>query len=313
MTKKILITPAIERFVGQEIKDKGIEPVVVDGQDADLILQKASDVDGIILMADPFPNSMYAKMPNLKVLARQGVGYDNVDPKTAAENGVWVTNTPGGNAVEVAENVLAQMLILSKHLYTISKKMREGDSSYGEQQMASQISGKTLGIVGYGNIGHEVAKMASGFGMNVLIYNRTPRDTKYGKMVDWNQLFKESDYVTLHLPAVQGTIGSVAKKEFDMMKESAYLINLGRGPLVNQDDMVDALKNHHIAGAGLDVYDKEPLPMDSPIRKLDNVFMTPHCAGNSVEAWNAMSHTALDNILAVFDGKKPNTPVNEVK
>ncbi|MBW1606244.1 phosphoglycerate dehydrogenase [Lactobacillus sp. Sy-1] len=313
MTKKILITPAIERFVGQEIKDHGIEPVVLDNQDAQLILNHASDVDGIILMAEPFPDSMFAQMPNLKVLARQGVGYDNVDANVAAENGVWVSNTPGGNAVEVAENAIAYMLILSKHLFTISTKMREGDSTYGEKQMATQISGKTLGIVGYGHIGQQVAKMAAGFGMNVLIYNRTPRETKYGKMVSWDELFKESDFVSLHLPAVKGTIGSVAKREFDMMKDSAYLVNLGRGPLTNEADMVDALKNHHIAGAALDVFDKEPLPMDSPIRKLDNVFITPHCSGNSVEAWNEMAHAALNNILNVFDGKKPNTPVNEVK
>ncbi|MHA8111403.1 phosphoglycerate dehydrogenase [Lactobacillaceae bacterium Melli_B4] len=313
MTKKILITPAINRFVGQEIKDNGYEPVILDTQNADLILKEASDVDGIILMAEPFPDTMFDRMPNLKVLARQGVGYDNVNTKVASEHGVWVSNTPGGNATEVAENAIAYMLILSKHLFTISTKMREGDSSYGEKKMATQISGKTLGIVGYGHIGQQVAKMASGFGMNVLIYNRTQKETEYGQMVDWDDLFKQSDFVSLHLPAVPGTIGSVSKREFDMMKDSAYLINLGRGPLVVESDMVNALKNRDIAGAGLDVFDQEPLPMDSPIRQLDNVFMTPHCSGNSVEAWNEMAHAALNNILAVFDGKKPNTPVNDVK
>ncbi|UQS86058.1 phosphoglycerate dehydrogenase (plasmid) [Nicoliella spurrieriana] len=313
MTKKILITPAMDQFVGQKIKDRGIEPVIVDGQKEQQILEQASDVDGIILMSDPFPNSMFAKMPNLKVLARQGVGYDNVDAKFAAEQGVWVTNTPGGNATEVAESTIANMLILSKHLFTISTKMRDGDNSYGEKMMATQISGKTLGIVGYGHIGQAVAKMAAGFGMNVLVYNRTPREIEYGKQVAWDELFTKSDYVSLHLPAVKGTIGSVAKHEFEMMKDSAYLVNLGRGPLVNETDMVDALQHHHIAGAGLDVFDTEPLPMDSPIRKLDNVFMTPHCSGNSVEAWNQMANAALNNILNVLDGKKPNTPVNEVK
>ncbi|MBW1606087.1 phosphoglycerate dehydrogenase [Lactobacillus sp. Sy-1] len=313
MNKKLLLTPVIDNLIHQRIIDNGLDPVILKSEDEKSILDKASDVDAAILMELPFPNSMFDQMPNLKIIARQGVGYDNVDTQVAAKHNVWVTNTPGGNAVSVAENVITDMLLLSKHSYTISNKMREGDSDYGQTIMSTQITDKTLGIVGFGHIGQEVAKRAQALGMNVLIYNRTPKDTNYGKFVSKEELFKNSDYVTLHLPAVSGTINTVSTDEFKMMKKSAYLLNLGRGPLVDQDAFVDAIKNKEIAGAALDVYDKEPLPMDSPIRKLDNVFLTPHCAGHSIEGWTKMANQALDNVLAVLNGDKPADAVNEVK
>ncbi|UQS85957.1 phosphoglycerate dehydrogenase (plasmid) [Nicoliella spurrieriana] len=313
MTKKVLLTPAIDQFIDQRMKDNNIEPVVLASQKPDDILKQAKDVDGIILMEGAFPNSMFDQLPNLKIVARQGVGYNNVDLDVAAQHGVWVTNTPGGNSVAVAEYVMNDLLTLAKDSYNVSHSMREGDSEYGQNKMAIQISGKTLGIIGYGHIGEAVAKMAAGFGMNVLIYNRTPRDTPYGKMVSKDEIFKTADFITLHLPAVKGTINTVAKDEFKLMKNSAYLLNLGRGPLVNESDLVAALKNHEIAGAALDVYDEEPLPMDSPLRDFKNVFLTPHCAGHSKEAWSQMANTALDNVMNVFNAQKPVTPVNEVK
>ncbi|XIF19510.1 MAG: 3-phosphoglycerate dehydrogenase [Acetilactobacillus jinshanensis] len=222
------------------------------------ILSQASDISGALLLVDPFPASLMKKLPNLKIAARLGVGYDNVDYRGAEQLGVWTTHTPGGNAISVAENTVADILVLSKRLFTTSSLMR------GEQPIANYqpqiLAGKTVGIVGFGHIARQVIKMLSGFGVQILIWDRHPKTSKYGKFVDWKTLFKESDFVSLHIPATPDTKHCVNMKTFKMMKKSAFIVNFGRGELINQTDMVNALKQHEIKGAALDVFEKEPLP-----------------------------------------------------
>ncbi|UQS85959.1 phosphoglycerate dehydrogenase (plasmid) [Nicoliella spurrieriana] len=313
MVKKVLLTPGINRFIHQRMKEHGIEPVVIASQKPADILKFATDVDAIILMSGAFPNAMFDHLHNLKIIARQGIGYNNIDLDVAAAHGVWVTNVPGGNSRAVAEGVINGMLTLARDSYNVSKEMHEGNSAYGSGELVTEVSHKTLGIIGYGSIGQLVAKMAAGFDMDILIYNRTPRDTPYGKMTSKEEIFKRADFVSLHLPATAQTVNMVAMEQFKMMKKSAYLLNLSRGALVNQNDLITALQHREIAGAALDVYETEPLPMDSPLRNLKNAFITPHYAGHTEEAWSKMANQAFDNILNVFAGKKPISPVNEVK
>ncbi|MBW1606377.1 NAD(P)-dependent oxidoreductase [Lactobacillus sp. Sy-1] len=313
MVKKVLLTPGINRFINERMKEHGIEPVVIASQKPEDILKLANDVDAIILMSGAFPNAMFDHLHNLKIIARQGIGYNNIDLDVAANHGVWVSNVPGGNARAVAEGVINDMLTLAKDSYNVSKEMREGNSAYGRGELVTEISHKTLGIIGYGSIGQLVAKMAAAFDMDILIYNRTPRDSPYGSMATKEEIFQKADYVSLHLPATKQTINTVAMEQLKMMKKSAYLLNLSRGALVNQDDLVTALQDHEIAGAALDVYETEPLPMNSPLRNFKNVFITPHYAGHTEEAWDYMANRALDNILNVLDGKDPVTPVNKIR
>lgn len=309
MSQKVIIPKEFTDYLKEQLENDGFEVAPVADETAASILEH-KDAEAIILNATPFANETMDQMPNLKIVARFGVGYDNVDLQHAKEKGIYVTNTPGGNEVSVAEATVSDILILSKHLYNVSKHMREGDNQFSFDNPSRDLRGKTVGIVGYGNIGQQVAKMLSGFDVKTLIWNRSPRTSEYGEFVSWDELFQKSDYVSLHLPAVKGTIGSVNKDTFKMMKNSACLINFARGAVVNQDDLVDALKNGEIAGAGLDVFEKEPLPMDSELRKLDNVFLTPHSAGFSVESFAKISDMSATDVKHVLNGEKPEHTVN---
>lgn len=309
MAKKVIIPKEFAHYLGEPLRDYGFEVVELEDQYADSLLQH-KDADGMVINATPLSNDTIDQMPKLKVIARFGVGYDNVDLNHCKERGIYVTNTPGGNEVAVAECAVTDILILSKNLYTVSQKMREGDDSYAFHHPSHDIKGKTIGIVGYGNIGQQAAKMLSGFGVKTLIWNRSPKTSEYGEFVEWDELFKRSDFVSLHLPAVKGTIGSVNKDTFKMMKNSAFIVNFARGAVINEQDMIEALKSGEIAGAGLDVFEKEPLPMDSELRKLPNVFMTPHNSGFSVESFTKISNMASSEVNHVLKGEKPEHCVN---
>lgn len=309
--KKVLIPTNYQEVLTKILKQHGLQPICLTDQKPKTILSQASDISGALLLVDPFPASLMKKLPNLKIAARLGVGYDNVDYRGAEQLGVWTTHTPGANEIAVAENTVADILVLSKRLFTTSSLMR------GEQPIANYqpriLAGKTIGVVGFGHIARQVIKMLSGFGVKILIWDRHPKTSKYGKFVDWDTLFKNSDYVTLHIPATADTMHCVNMKTFKMMKNSAFIVNFGRGALINQTDMVNALKQHEIKGAALDVFEKEPLPKDSQLRQLPNVFITPHCAGMTVESHHKIAEMAANDVIRVLSGKQPLYPVNEPK
>lgn len=309
--KKVLVDKSYLKTIGPLLKKHNLQPVCLKDQKSQTVLAKASDVSAILLMGDQVTSDEMAKLPNLKIVARLGVGYDSVDLKGADQNHVWVTNTPGGNAISVAENTVADILVLSKRLFTTSSLMR------GEQPVANYqpqiLAGKTVGIIGFGHIARNVIKMLSGFGVRILIWDRHPKTSKYGKFVDWKTLFKGSDFVSLHIPATPDTNHCVNMKTFKLMKKSAFIVNFGRGALINQTDLVNALKQHEIKGAALDVFEKEPLPKQSQLRQLPNVFMTPHVAGKTVESHQKIAKIATANVIQALNGKKPMNPVNQPK
>lgn len=311
MRPKVIIPKEFTHYLENALLEAGYEVIAVENQYAETLLQHA-DADAMVLNATPFSNETMDQMTNLKVIARFGVGYDNVDVQHARERNIFVTNTPGGNDVAVAECAVTDMLILSKNLYTVSQRMRAGDNDFAFHHPSHDLRGKTIGIVGYGNIGQQMARILSGFGVHTLIWNRSPRTSQYGEFVEWDELFQRSDFITLHLPAVQGTIGSVNKDTFKMMKNSAFIINFARGAVINEPDLIAALKNGEIAGAGLDVFQTEPLPMNSELRALPNVFMTPHNSGFSVESFTKISGMAMDEIKRVLTGQHPRHCVNDL-
>lgn len=306
---KVLIPKALKSNLDRKIRRNHLTPVYLSNQQPATILDQAPDVAGAIVMGENCDGKLMARLPNFRIAARFGVGYDNVDLKYAAAHGIWVTNTPGANANAVAENTVADILILSKHLYSTSLQMRGGHSLATYPQRL--VDGKTIGIVGFGHIAQQVIKMLSGFGAKILIWDRHPKTSRYGKFVDWQTLFTRSDYVSLHIPATPQTTHCVNAKTFRMMKNSAFIVNFGRGALINQIDLVRALRQHEITGVALDVFEKEPLPQDSQLRKLPNVFLTPHCAGATVESQNRMANLAADQVIEVLSGKRPEYPVNQ--
>ncbi|WP_268913699.1 phosphoglycerate dehydrogenase [Lentilactobacillus sp. SPB1-3] len=288
--------------------DHGFNPIVVDN-DAEAILKQAKDAVGAILFTEPFTAKTIDQMPNLKVIARHGVGYDAVDYDYAASKGIWVTITPNANASTVAETTLADMFDLSKNITKYAGIMKQGESA---RPLGFDLAGKTLGIMGFGRIGQLVAEKVSGLGMNVLINSRTPKDTKLGKFVDRETILREADILSLHMPVTEETRHSIGMNEFKKMKKTASLINLGRGALINQDELIEALKNGEIAQAALDVTEPEPLPRDSELYNLDNVLLTPHIAANTVESMTRMAVDAASEVVRVLNNEQPQWPVNHI-
>jgi D-3-phosphoglycerate dehydrogenase len=253
---------------------------------------------------EPYGERVFAAAPELRVVARMGVGYDKVDVAAATRHRVAIAMGFGTNHEAVADHAFALMAGLANRL-----------SSYHQEVMAGRWGGHfqpglwrtTVGIIGLGRIGRALARRCRGFDMRVLAYDAVP-DAAYAQdhgieLVDLKTLFREADSVSVNAPLAPETEKIVNRAHLALMKPSAFLINTARGGLVDEAALYEALAAGRIAGAGLDVFEVEPLPADSPLRRLSNVLLTPHCAGGSLEAVVAMTDRCVDNILAVRDGR----------
>jgi len=270
------------------------------------------------LLTDKIDSSvMDAAGKQLKIVANYAVGFDNVDLKAAAARKVFVTNAPGPLITEsVAEHTIALMLSLAHRIVESDRFTREGKYKGWEPMLllGALLAGKTFGIIGTGRIGGAAAKKAKGIGMNVVYSDptRQPELEKEtgAKQRTMEQLLKEADVVSLHVPLLPSTRFLIDTAELSLMKRPAYLINTARGPVVREKSLLRALKTKRIAGAALDVFECEPaidcdLTDHLELKKLDNVILTPHTASATIEARQEMSLTAAENILAVFQGKTP--------
>ncbi|QVY62364.1 hydroxyacid dehydrogenase [Cytobacillus gottheilii] len=314
MNYKVLIPQDIAQEGKDFLLEKGYEVKVGSGTDEATVISEGKDADAVLLRTSVVDRKILESLPNVKIVARHGVGFDNVDIQAAADLGIWVTNTPLSNAKTVAETTFALILTAAKNIIDVSQKMREGDFFYKNQHKGMDLEGKKLGILGFGRIGKMVAKQADAFDMEVLVYDPFVSSSVEGfpniKIVDREELFKQADIVTLHLPSTDETKNSIGEKEFSLMKESAYFINLARGEIVNEPELISALKNKQIRGAVLDVFSQEPLPMDHPLFDLENVILTPHIASNTEECMARMALHAAMEIDRVLSGEKPSWPVN---
>lgn len=242
--------------------------------------------------------------PKLRLVSIWGTGTDNVDLKAAREMGITVTNTPGANALAVAEHTIALLLALARQIPSLDHEIRKGNWPRGEMV---QINGKVLGLFGLGAIGKYVAKMAKGLGMDVIAwtFHPTPERAKESgvRFVSKEQLLKNSDVVSLHLRLNDETREFLNKKDFDLMKPTAFLVNTARGGLVGTDALYNALQSKRIAGAALDVFDKEPLPAGDPLASLPNVVMTPHNAGMTPESIINGLMMTVENVESFLSGR----------
>lgn len=249
----------------------------------------------------------------LKVIAKYGVGLDNINVKAATERGIYVTNTPQANANTVAEHVMAFILSLSKQLMVADRELRDGNYGIRHQLFSMDLEGKTLGVIGLGRIGTLLAqKAAKGFGMKVIGYDpylTTSTDLEIVTDLEW--LFRNADVVSLHLPLTETTKGTIGSREFSWMKTSAYFVNASRGGIVKEADLIEALRTGEIAGAGIDVFDEEPPRSDNPLFQLKNVIVSPHSAALTKEASVRMAVHAAMQVDQVLKGEKPSWAVNE--
>ena len=259
-----------------------------------------------VAWGERYPAAVIEALPDLRVVARMGVGFDKVDLKTASERGVVVTITPNANHEAVAEHALALIMGLAKTLVTSDRHMREGGWPAGP---GKALRGSMLGIVGLGRIGRSLAVRAVAMRMRVIATELYPDRAfveEHGiELVDLETLLGGSDYVSLHCPLNDETRGFVNKTFLESMNPNGVLINTARGGLVVEDDLHDALKSGQIAGAGLDVFEEEPTDPNNPLYELDNVIVSAHVAGNDELSLVEMALEASQNIIDLHDGKWP--------
>jgi len=279
------------------------------------LIEKVREIDGIIIRANgKATRKIMEAAPRLKVIGRHGVGVENVDVEAATEKGIWVVNTPDANDISVAEHFFGLALILSKMLKKGEMALREGRWEARYQYIGNELHGKTLGILGFGRIGKAVGRIGhKGFNMKVFYYDalRYEEVEKEIEAVKANleEVMSRSDFISINLPMLPATKGLIGGREFGMMKPTAYIINLARGPIWDEKALYKVLKEGRIAGVGSDVYEVEPATKDHPLLELDHFIGTPHMAAHTEEALKRMSLVAVD-ILRVLEGKEPVYPVN---
>ena len=267
------------------------------------------DVHGVILRTGArITAEMIAEAPYLQVIARTGVGVDNVDVKAATERGIYVCHVPDANVVSVAEHVMTLLLALSKQLKILDVESRRGNFAARYQYITTELSGKTLGIIGLGKIGREVAERTRrGLGMKVLVFDpyvgaQEARRIGAEPFDSLREMLSQSDAVTLHVPLVSGTRKMIGHKELTLMKNTAYLVNLARGELVDEEALFEFLEQNRIAGAAVDVFAVEP-PQSSPLLTLNNVLATPHIAAYTYESMERMDRVCAQTIIDTMQGK----------
>lgn len=257
------------------------------------------------------------KAPKLKVIGRYGVGVDNIDVEACTRHGVQVTNAPLSNYISVAEHAWMFVMECAKNVTEVNELFRGEQHYFNARNTHSghDLNGKTLGILGMGRIGRKLMQMASGFEMNIIAYDPFVPQEKAPEgvtMMSREEVLKTADFVSLHLPALDETYHSIAKAEFEMMKPTAYFINCARGSIVNEADLIEALQNKVIAGAGIDVFEVEPPAHDNPLLYMKNVVCSPHLAGATQEANDRMGLHAAQGIHEVLSGLTPTWPVNKI-
>jgi D-3-phosphoglycerate dehydrogenase / 2-oxoglutarate reductase len=294
------------------LRKDGLEPVFNTraGQlTEEQLLGQLKGMSASLAGSEPYTRRVLEAMPELRVIARLGVGYDAVDLRAATERGIAVAITPGTNHDAVAEHTFALILALAKRVV-----VHHLDTTTGKwpRQTNQPLRGKTLGIVGLGRIGKAVALRGVAFSMRLVAYETFP-DTAFVQnhkvtLLPFEQVLGEADYVSLHLPLTPDSKHLMNRRTLAMMKPSAFLINTARGGMICEADLVEALKAKKIAGAGLDVFEKEP-PGDSPLFQFDNVVLTPHTAGGDFQSRDDMAHSAAEAIVDLHHGRWPSEKI----
>jgi D-3-phosphoglycerate dehydrogenase len=316
MSCKVLLPQPILPEGYAFLRERGFQVVDGRGFTEEDILADIPDCDAMIVRTAKITGRILDAAPKLKIIARHGAGYDGVDLEGARRNRVLVTTAGGANAVSVAELAIFYMLYCSRRFKAVMAHCRE-DYRYAKMGITkTELEGKTLGLIGTGNIGRLVAKKAAlGFDMRVLAYDPFARDLpEYIQLVeDRDVIFRESDYVSLHVPATRETIHSVSDRELGLMKETAFLINTARGSIVDEPALIRALEAKQIAGAGLDTVEQEPFDPKNPLLDMENVLVAPHIGGATREASTRSSVACAQAIDDFFAGRTPKFIVPELR
>lgn len=300
---------------GERILQDGAEVIRTDEYGVEQLCASVREAEAIVLRAPArITKEVIDAAPRLKVISGAGVGLDNIDVAYATSKRIPVLHAPSVNGVSTAEHTVMLIMAAAKSLIPFHEEMRRG--SFGSRMLITtrELYGRRVGLVGIGAIAREVAKrLRGGFGMQVTAWTRSLDERKREAAetleieltTDLDRLFAESDFVSLHIPLNEHTRGLVNRRLFTLMKPDAWLINTARGAIVDQNDLVHALRSGQLAGAALDVYDPEPPPADHPLLSMSNVILTPHVAGTTQESNYIMATTVARNVLRALAGERP--------
>jgi glyoxylate reductase len=283
----------------------------------DILLREVPRLDGLLsLLTDRVDDELMASAPDLKVVSNLAVGFDNIDVPAATRRKIVITNTPDVLTETVADFAFCLLLAAGRRLVEGDAYARAGKwKTWALMLLAGQdLYGATLGLIGLGRIGSAVARRAKGFEMHVIYYDPYRREDiekqlgiEYREM---NEVLREADFISVHVPLMESTRHLISRDQFRLMKKTAVFVNTSRGPVVDQRALAEALQARQIFAAGIDVFEKEPVPDDEPLLKLDNVVVAPHIASASVPTRIRMATLAAENLVAVLQGKRPPNPVN---
>lgn len=304
--KRIHIVGDLHEVAIQKFTSAGYNVSHSPNYDEKKLLSLAYEAAVIVMTDMVFDENWFDALPNLKLIARRGVGYDNIPVESATQHGVWVTNTPGANAIAVAELAVTLILTVLRKVNQAANNVQKGEAlTYPASLMGHNLSGKIIGLIGYGQIAQNVEKILHGFGAHVLVYSRTKRDTLYGQFVSYDTLLAQSDIISLHIPATPETSGILNHEAFSKMKTNAILINTARAALVDEEALVEAINTGKIAGAGLDTTSYETIKTASPLLNHDQIVITPHIGANTVESEYLTAEKVVASVLGFFDNQKP--------
>ena len=286
---------------------------VYDNSTNEELIERIQGARVVVTKELPVGADLLLQFPDtVKLIVEAGTGYNNIDLNAAKERGITVCNIPAYSTERVAHTVIMMILNFASTMQKQIGMLAKGDRSNFTKHLQvshTEVNGKTLGVVGAGHIGMEVIKVAKALGMNILVHTRTPKADGDGiRYVSLDKLLENSDYITLHCPLNDQTKHMINKETIGKMKSSAVIVNTGRGPLINEADLCEALAAKRIAGAGLDVQEVEPPAEDSPLYTLDNVIITPHMGWKGLETRQRLVGIIRDNVQAFFKGK----PINVV-
>ena len=313
--KKVVITEPIDDR-GLEMLKREAAVIYLPQLPGQTLLDSIREAHALVVRMAKVNRELLEQTKNLLVIAKHGVGYDNIDVEAATQKRILVVNTPEANIESVAEHNLGLMLSLSKKICLSDRALREGRLERQENYIGVELKEKKLGIIGLGKIGSETAyKCKVAFNMDIIVYDPYVPKQKtdrlgYTKTEKLDDLLRESDYVVICVPLTEATQGLITAKELGLMKANAFLINSSRGRIIDEAALYDHLVKGKIAGAALDVFTQEPPPPEHPLLSLDNFIATPHTGGVTTESMRRMATTVAEDLLRVFRGQRPRYPVN---
>jgi len=312
---KVVITDCDHGSIEEEKREFGrigAELSLAQIKEEEDLIRVCKDADGLLNQYALLTRKVLEKVPKCKVIGRYGVGIDSVDLKAATDLGIIVANVPDYCVDEVADQALSMILALIRKTVFFDQKVRSDQWDFRQGRPIRRIKGKTLGLIGSGRIGLEVAKRISAFGVRVITFDPYLKKTPEGiELMDFDTVLKESDFISIHCPLNESTRHLLGEKEFQKMQKKPLIINTSRGPIIDEVALIQALTKRQVSGAGLDVLEKEPPDPQNPLLKMENVIIAPHISFYSEESISELKRRTAENVSSVLLGKWPRSVVNQ--